>query len=128
MRIARVVAFVCLALGACAGGAGRSSDRSAREQASRADDFFAKDDYLHAVALYQRTVRPDGRDARAMYRMGFCWERLGNSGRALFWYEKAASVAPESDEGRKAAQRSARLGDLLKWDPTKDPPDTEILD
>ena len=111
-------------MGACAGGGSGSAPRSS----GKGDELFNRGDYPKAIAEYDGVVRKDGRNTHAMFQMGLCWEKLANADAAIPWYDKVLSIAPNSDDGKKAAQRRERLVRLKNWDPSQGPPPAELID
>lgn len=60
----------------------------------QADDYFAKQDYTRAAALYEQLVRSDAQDASAYNNLGITLHYLGRSAEAVNVLETGISLDP----------------------------------
>jgi hypothetical protein len=62
-----------------------------------------------AAGHFEQGLQASPNNALALYYLGISYEQLGETGRALASYERAARLAPGTDEGLRAAERVQAL-------------------
>jgi choline-sulfatase len=67
----------------------------------QAAQFFVQEQYASAVPLLQRILSADPYNLDAALRLGTCFSMLGRDGDALATYQKAQSIAPQSQDVRQ---------------------------
>jgi outer membrane protein assembly factor BamD len=75
--------------------------------------YFKKREYWAAAARYHglwQSYPGQAMNDEAMYMEATCYEKLGKNDLAKPVYQQAAEVFPESDYGRKSAERLKALG------------------
>ena len=65
-----------------------------------ADSAYNKEQYAHAVELYNRILSEQGRSADVYYNLGNAWYRRGNSAQAILAYERALRIDPAHNDAR----------------------------
>jgi arylsulfatase A-like enzyme/tetratricopeptide (TPR) repeat protein len=63
--------------------------------------LFVREQYAAAVPLLQRILSADPYNLDAALRLGTCYSMLGRDGEALATYQKAQSIAPQSQDVRQ---------------------------
>lgn len=81
-----------------------------------ANSYWAKGDYQKAVDYFQRLIDTDQEWLRpyALLQLGMCWERLGNKGKAIEAYRRAAQLTPASPWGTVVRARLSALGEKVE--------------
>lgn len=83
-----------------AAGCSRSPEAKKARHLERADRYFAREQYQDAAIEYQRAVRIDAKDARAMTRVGLSFYQLGAAAQAFPYFVKSLELDPGNAEVR----------------------------
>src|SRR5436309_15780464 len=81
-------------------GCSRSPEAKKARHLERGDRYFAKEQYRDAVIEYQRALRIDPNERRAITRAGLSLVQLGSPGRAYPYLVKAIELDPGNAEAR----------------------------
>lgn len=73
---------------------------TAHEQFQRANNSYEAGKFDEALAAYDRLVQTDGSSPALAYNLGNTHYRLGHTGLAILWYERARRLAPRDEEIR----------------------------
>ncbi|MEA2166236.1 MAG: choline-sulfatase [Thermoanaerobaculia bacterium] len=63
--------------------------------------FFVRNQYAQAIPLLNRILSDDPYNLDAALHLGTCYEMMGRGGEALAAYEKAQTIAPQSQDVRQ---------------------------
>src|SRR5262252_2596154 len=81
-------------------GCSRSPEAKKARHLERGDRYFAQKQYEDAVIEYQRAIRIDAKDTRAMTRVGLSLYELGAPAQAFQYLVKALELDPDNAEVR----------------------------
>ena len=57
--------------------------------------------YPEAIMVYRRSLKIKPNQPDLLFRIGYCYERMGESKKALDYYKQALALNPALDEARK---------------------------
>ena len=83
-----------------AAGCSRSPEAKKARHLERADRYFTQQQYGEAVIEYQRALRIDPKETRAIVRVGLSFYQMGSPGRAFPYLVKALEQDPGNTEVR----------------------------
>lgn len=77
-----------------------SAEASASTTVEKADSAYNAQNYRMALTLYNQTLATHGASARLYYNIGNTYYRLGNTGKAIVFYERALRLDPSDENAR----------------------------
>jgi len=75
-----------------------------------ADFYYKQKDYKGALARWQDALVYKNNDAVANYRLGQCYEKLGQPEKAIPYYQEYLKILPEGPNAKQARKALAKLG------------------
>jgi tetratricopeptide (TPR) repeat protein len=82
---------------------------AADDTSQKAIDYFKAGRYELACPLFERLVDRNTNDIRAQYYLALVCQKLGQTDRAIFLFEKIASTSPTSAEAKLSKQAIALM-------------------
>ncbi|MGA2298514.1 MAG: tetratricopeptide repeat protein [FCB group bacterium] len=70
----------------------------AADNFQKANDFFKKGNYTHAVELYRSILNNGYESGDVYYNMGNCYYRMNKIPEAILYYERAKRLAPDDED------------------------------
>lgn len=70
---------------------------------------FLKKDYQKAIEEYKKAIQNSPTNFQALFNLGVCHEQIGDFQNALYYFEKAQEIEPNSQNTRNAIERLSQL-------------------
>lgn len=79
-----------------------------------ADFYFKQKDYKAALARWQDALLYKNNDAVANFRLGECYEKMGQPEKSIPYYQEYLKILPEGPYAKRARRALAKLGAFEK--------------
>ncbi len=64
--------------------------------------------YAEAIMVYRRSLKLDPNQPDMLFRIGFCYEQMGESKKAVDYYKQALALKPDLEDARRYIEAHAQ--------------------